>query len=260
MQPEEFGEFVESMIITRGFDITELEPLCSFDVKLKNIPEELQKIRPVITTTPTELNPKNVDDILKIIEYLLNRPYTRFVQYIHIVDFDRDDENYYCKITNMDFDSQNDNTLIDMYLLYKPKIWDKLRAELSVKKVSFWRRLVSVIPFSLVWTRETSSSKTSFELSTPSNRNSFISLLDFATVINCFAYSLLSVLKEKTSSGAVSSALVTSPLRTCANVIFKSFGYSICGLLLSNLVPPTSNVVFNSIFGYAVYSLYNQKR
>jgi len=253
MQTEEFSEFVESMIITKGFDITETEPKCSFDVKLTNIPEELQKIQLVANKTLPNFNSEHIADILSIIEYLLNRPYVQFVNYIHIIDSEKDDQTYYCKITNNDFNSKHNNILTDMYLLYKPKLWDKVRSQLLIKNNSLWERFIKAIKLNLVWKRGARPSNISFEISPMTTITNFYEMSDFITLINCFSFIFLSMLRNNSLK---SRLLTIGCARFSLEFISKGIAYSVYGLVFSNLIPPATNIMFNSIHIYTNFFLY----
>ena len=273
-----FRELIDSAIIGCSVDTTKPKPYCSLSIHMSCFEDSIDECREQMKQSITQLTNDQINDIVEIITHFSKQSCILNIRYIHVINSFSNSETegaqtpyepiHYCQIINKDFlvnssadterESDSDN---EMYILYKPTVWERAREQQKrSKNISFWRKLLSIFPITLKWSCRTVHNVTSWELSTTNNRNRFDIFIDFLTTVNCFAYVYLSKFRNVTTEGnSFITVLVNDPLRLCSSIILRGIGYSLCGVTLSNLLPLTTNVLFNSILGYAVYLLYNNK-
>ena len=282
------AKLIDNMIMTPNLDMDELKPHCELTMHMTNVPEKISEFTELLEVNLTDLPDTHISDLIGIILHISKQKYIPYVNYIHVINYDMDVPVYYLKIINEDFHTDPiagyihtnniKNHLRDMYILYKPYVWDEIlrkplpespnqmprvsKSELIVPKppktIPFWRRLVRIFPLSIRWSKGTGKSQTSFEMSTIHSRNKVDIFIDLVTVVNCFSYVFMTLLRTY-SWNSFTYTLINDPFKICTDAIFRGLSYAFCGLTISNVLPPTTNVLFNGLMGYAVYLLYMQK-
>lgn len=95
------------------------------------------------------------------------------------------------------------------------------------------------------------SSKISSVVARNSTRSNFIRALDGAIFLNCFMYVILSKIRGKSN---YLKEIEKDPVGTCTEVTIEGAMYSLAGLMISNIFPPQSNILFNGFMLYANYT------
>lgn len=95
------------------------------------------------------------------------------------------------------------------------------------------------------------SSRISSMIAKNTIKSNFIRALDFAIFLNCFTYVILFKMRQKPN---LLKEIEKDPISTCADVTIEGTMFSLAGLVVSNIFPPQSNILFNGFLLYVNYT------